>query len=164
MSEGRKYVEPGKIPSSVGLRLELPKIDPGLLNDPSRLDEVVEQKVAGVSQIQKGVTDALEWLASVAIWLALSQPQEGDSPEEKAKKAMKYRIARAEVAKDQEKVHTYVDECLKAEEPVYKMAAAIAYLNFMFGQHFESHESANEMLKKLEDKQLLINAAKGPIM
>ncbi len=161
---GEKDVELGKIPTSIGLRLEIPKIDKAILEDPSRLDEVVELKMTAVGQIQESVTDALKWLASVVVWLALCQPDPEDSAEEKAKKAMRYRISKDAVAKDQEKVLKYVDECLNQEEPIYKTAAAISYLNYTFSQEFATHREADDMLADLETRKLVVKDTKGPIL
>ncbi len=145
-------VEAGKIPTSVGLRLEIPKIPEELLKDPSRLDEVVEKKMAGVIQIQSSVTEALECTGKVADWLASCEDP------------MKRRIAKATVEADQKKVLAGVDGFLSAEEPIYRTAAAISYLNFEFKQEFDNHEDATNMLKNLEEKKLLIRAQQGPIM
>src|SRR5438270_846637 len=112
----------------VGLKLEVRKIDPEMLREPSRLEEVVEQKMKGVQEIQEGITDALNWLASVVAWLL-----ECIDP-------MKKRIAKAEVAPQQEQVRKYVQECLESEEPIYRTAAAISYLNFQFGQPIATKE------------------------
>jgi len=164
MSVGKNYLESGKTPTSVGLRLELPKIDEGILNDPSRLDQLVTLKMEGVDQIQKGITDTLGWLDSVASWLRECQPLQGDSSEEKVRKAMLLRIRRNEISEHLRKVGNYVDECLGAKEPIYRTAAAIAYLNYMFDQEFTDHQTALGMLEGLKQKGLLIEAPAGLIM
>ncbi len=152
MSEGRKYVQAGQIPKIGTLQLKVPVIDPEILKDPSRLDEMVEAKLANALQVQKGITDALEWMAGVIIWLALCQDP------------MKKKIAKATIADEQANVRSYIDECLGSEEPIYRNVAAISYLNFVFGQEVADKDEAAELLADLEERKLLVKVTQGPIM
>ena len=77
----------------------------------------------------------------------------------------KRKIAYGEVKESLSEVDEYVETCLACEDPLYKAAAAIAYLNHAFSQSFKTREDANVMLADLEARKLLVKAGNdGPIM
>lgn len=132
------------------LHLEVPKLDKDLLTDPSRHDEVVKEKVKGVGQIQKSMNSVLKYLDSAAMWVAGHEDR------------LERKIAQQEVAKDMEEAREHVSECLSVEEPIYRTAAAIAYLKYAFSLSFATQEDARAMLQGLVDRGLLVKTTNDP--
>ncbi len=156
-------VELGKIPQSFGLRLEVPTIDPDLLSDPARFDELIERKCAAIEQIQKGLTEALGQLVTDAEWLAKNQPQDSDDAASKEKKQLRLKVSKQTIAERTAGILAYINECLNNQEPTFKRAAAVTYLNFQFGRQFKTLDEAAAMLRELQEKNLFVMDTKGSI-
>ncbi len=146
-------VELGQIPTSVGLRLQMPE-EPSaqLLEDPSKLDEVVKIRITGVKKMHESIAAALVWkFTTVPLWLANQKTSE------------EREIAEETIAPRYEENCAFVDRALNHQEPMFKKAASVEYLNFQFSREFSDHRTASAMLQDLEKRQLFVQKEGGPI-
>jgi hypothetical protein len=133
------------------LELSIPKL-PELPNL-SDLDTTVEGMAKKAHEISDAVTNAVKFLNT-----ATKQTVSYEDPF--ARKA-----AKAKTEKGMVEVRNYLKQVFELEDPVYRSAAAIAYLTAQFNQQFECYDEAIKMLNDLADRGLLTDAGKGgPIL
>ena len=144
-SELSKILDLGKV------NLKIPELDPEMMTDPNRLDEVVEAKMKGTKQVQEGVSNALSYLDKVQKWLSQKEGRQ------------ERRIARETAARNVAKMKDHVEQCLSLEEPTFQRAAAMAYLCHASSRDFQDQAEANAFLADLEKRGFLEKDADGPV-
>ena len=141
----------GEIAESIKLRV--PKLRKP--KDLSGINSTVEEKINNVNLIQEDVANALKYLRDVEASLALH----GDN-----------RIARkvviSETASSVKEMTEYLNDILDHNDPIYRQAAALAYLKSVLSQDFKNLTRADEVLRDLDAHGLLVKTEKneGPII
>lgn len=154
MSEKLKRVDGGLSALKKSLdkvQLEIPKLDPAMMQDPTRFHEVVKAKMAGVKQIREGMSNALSWLDQIQEWIDQIEDDE------------ERRIAQETAASDVTKMEDYIQQCLSLEEGAFKRTAGVIYLLHVFARDLQSCEEANELLADLGSQGFLEKDAEGSV-
>lgn len=133
------------------VNLKIPKLDPKMVEDPSRFEEVVEAKMKGAKQIQEGMSNALSWLDRMKEWI------------EQIEDRQERRIAKETAAANVADVKGYVEQCFTLDETTFKRTAAMAYLCYASARDFQDQAEADAFLADLEERGFLEENADGPV-
>ncbi len=131
--------------------LNLDLLDTTLSADFGATEKGVEEIYAVTKKIQETVTNTLKCQADTAVYLAgIEDP-------------MRKRIAAGEVGKKQDEAQGQLELWLKHQVPYFRLAAALAYLKYVFGQTYKTTADARRMLADLVERNLLVSEGNGPI-
>lgn len=133
--------------------LKVSVIQLGTLPDLSNLGQTVEEKIAAVTDIRKGVTNAVAFLKDCDKQLA-----------HYAGNRLAQKIVNDATAEGTLQAKKYLDQALTMTEKVYKQAAMLAYVAAVLSGDFSTHEEAYRALRNLENKGILVKNEKGKIV
>jgi len=133
------------------VRLEIPKLDPDMMQDPSRLADMVKATTKGVKQVREGISHALSWLDQTQKWI--DQLQDEDERQ----------IAGEATEDDLRRMEEYVQECLTHKEKAFRRTAGTVYLCHVFDKDIQDCNEANKLLTDLKDRGFLKEDPEGPM-
>ncbi|MFH1968645.1 MAG: hypothetical protein ABIJ84_04635 [bacterium] len=109
-------------------------------------------EIYGVTKkVQETVTNVLKWRVEMAEYLSTVE------------NPLKKRIAEGELAGKSDEAEGQLERWLGHEVLFFRLAAALAYLKYAFGQVYKTTDEARSMLADLVGRKLLVKAEKGLI-